>query len=116
MLLFSSDPILYMLIFSIIFSMKLNRNDSKQLIARTSAEPDMVSPILSNGVYCTERKSYMISYDMVLQLNSVMAIIYIEQGNRSRRLGDLRTAKECYQMAIRAHEYNRQVFINVHNL
>ena len=45
-----------------------------------------------------------------------MAIIYTEEGNRSRRLGDLRTAKRCYEMAIRAHQYNRQVLIHVHTL
>jgi hypothetical protein len=45
-----------------------------------------------------------------------MAVIYTEQGNQSRRLGDLQTAKRYYQMAIRAHESNQQVFINVHNL
>jgi hypothetical protein len=96
--------------------MKLNRNDGKHLMVKVPVDQPMVTPIVSNGLYYVERKSNTIPYDIILQLNSVMAVIYTEQGNQSRRLGDLQTAKRYYQMAIRAHESNQQVFINVHNL
>jgi hypothetical protein len=78
-------------------------------------ELNMVTSIISNGVYYVERKSNVISYDTLLQLSTVLATIYIEEGNRHRRLGDLHVAKRYYQMAIRVHEYIRQALIYVHD-
>jgi hypothetical protein len=62
-----------------------------------------------------DRKNDEVPYDTILQLSTVMAIIFTEEGNRNRRLGDLHTARRYYQMAIQIHQYIRQTLIYVHN-
>jgi hypothetical protein len=70
--------------------------------------PTMVTSVIPTNICQTATKSYTISYDILIQLCTVMAIVYTNEGNRKRRLGDLCTAKQHYQMAIRLHRFVHQ--------
>ncbi len=115
MLPFSSDLILYLLLICVVLSINLERNDIQHSTTVLPTELNMVTTTTTNGMCYVDRKNHVIPYGTILQLSAVMAIIYTEEANRNRRLGDLHTAKRYYQMAIRIHQYMRQTLIHVHN-
>ena len=88
-------------------------------IQETTITVTLTSPttasVISNNIYPTESKSCIISYDALVQLCTMIAIVYTDEGNRKRRLGDLLAAKRCYQMAIRLHRFVRHAFFNLHH-
>ena len=107
--------LLVVLVIHAALSAKLEINDNKHLIKAAKAASVVIGTSNSNNIYYFETKNNTISYDSLIQLCTVLGIIYIEEGNRKRRLGDLRTAKRYYQMAIRLQNYISQALIYIHN-
>ena len=96
-------------------SMKLQTKSRPSTMQAVSAASALSNSIISNAIFDANTKNYRISYDILIQLCTVLAIIYTDEGNRCRRLGDLRTAKRHYQMAIRLHQFIQQAFDCLHN-
>lgn len=90
-----------------------NRNQDTMITV--SLTSPMTTSVISNDMYYIESKSYIISYDALVQLCTMIAIVYTDEGNRKRRLGDLLAAKRYYQMAIRLHQFVRHAFCHLHH-
>jgi hypothetical protein len=90
-------------------------NRSQDTMITVSLTSPMTTSVISNDMYYIESKSYIISYDALVQLCTMIAIVYTDEGNRKRRLGDLLAAKRYYQMAIRLHQFVRHAFCHLHH-
>lgn len=115
MSLFSLDFILYLAIVFAILPMMLKADDNRRSLAIKHAAISRGIYVMPDELSRIEQDSCILSYDVLIQLCTVMAIIYINEGNRCRRLSDLRTAKQYYKMAIRFQQYVRQMLIYVHH-
>ena len=108
--------LLVVLVICGVLPINLGTNDNKHLIKAAQTASVVISTTSPNDIYYLETKNNTISYDVLVQLSTVLTIIYTEEGNRKRRLGDLRTAKRYYQMAIRLQNYISQTLIYMHNI
>ena len=115
MLLFSLGTIPHILLICIIWSVIFTRNKCDLSKTAIPIQMNIVTNNKSSIRSLTIQESNTAPFAVLLQLNTVMAIMYTEEGNRYRRLGNLPVAKRYYQKAIQLHRYVRQTLLHVQN-
>lgn len=115
MLLFSLVHILQIFLILIIWSAIFTQTCCQLSNAPIPIRMDTVGNKKHRVTYLTNKVSKTVPFAVLLQLNTVMAIVYTEEGNRYRRLGNLHVAKRYYQKAIQLHRYVRQTLLHIQN-
>lgn len=115
MLLFSLGSIPHILLICIIGSVVFTRNICPCSKTTVRTQMNTVTNNKSSVRSLTAQCSNTVPFAVLLQLNTMMAIVYTEEGNRYRRLGNLHVAKRYYQKAIQLHRYVRETLLHVQN-